>query len=191
MAGVLFIIFVCLVLLLISMAWGILDKDELAAEEFRRKVDAQVKFENKLDKLLRKVTDMEWTFYRKVFNKIKYTDCSHWDVTRVKNPEAPLEPGDIYGIQIGYQLCLNTLKTEDKNGRLSYECTGLEILDGSGKCEVAIIPPKEQLEIYDLFVNYALYRLDLYQQKLDADERKKISEEHQNLIKEANKKFVL
>ena len=76
MAGVLLIIFGCLVLLLISMAWGILDKDELAAEEFRRKVDAQVRFENKLDKLLKKVTDMEWTFYRKVFNKIKYTDIN-------------------------------------------------------------------------------------------------------------------
>ena len=39
MVGVLIIIFGCLVLLLISMAWGILDKDELAAEEYRRKVD--------------------------------------------------------------------------------------------------------------------------------------------------------
>lgn len=191
MAGVLLIIFGFLVLLLISMAWGILDKNELEAEEFRHKVDAQVKFENKLDKFLKNVTDMEWTFYRKVFHKIKYTDCSHWDVTRVKNPEAPLEPGDIYEIKIGYQLCLKTLKIEDKSGRIFYECTGLEILDGSGKCEIAIIPPREQLEIYDLFVNYALYKLDLYQQKLDADERKKISEEHQNLIKEANKKFVL
>jgi hypothetical protein len=191
MAGVLLIIFVCLVLLLISMAWGILDKDELAAEEFRRKVDAQVRFENKLDKLLKKVTNMEWTFYRKVFNKIKYTDCSKWQIKKDSDKNHPLEPGDIYEIQIGYQLCIKTSKTEDKNGRLSYECTGLEILDGSGKCEVAIIPPKEQLEIYDLFVNYALYRLDLYQQKLDADERKKISEEHQNLIKEANNKFIL
>lgn len=186
MVEVLLIIFGCLVLLLINMACNKQNKKEVKC-----KVDAQVKFENKLNKLLKKVTDIEWTFYRKVFNKIKYTNCSDWDITRVKNTEVPLEPGDIYGIKIGYQLYLKTLKIEDKNSRISYECTGLEILDGSNKCEVAIIPPKEQLEIYDLFVKYALYKLDLYQQKLDADERKKISEEHQNLIKEANNKFIL
>ena len=76
-------------------------------------------------------------------------------------------------------------------GFANYECTGVEILEPNGKSDILITPPKEQLELFDLFVNYALYRLDLYQQKLDADEKKKISEEHQNLIKEANKKFVI
>jgi hypothetical protein len=179
MSGVVVALILVFVLYLICCAFGMVNYYE-----------PEVKFENQLNKLLKNVTDMEWTFYRKVFNKIKYTDPKSWEITTVKNPDNPLEPGDIYEIQVGYQLCLKTLKITNNNGTSKYECTALEILSGK-KCEISIIPPKEQMELYDLFVNYAIYKLELYQKKIEEDEKKQISKAHQDLIKEANSKFVI
>lgn len=158
-------LFICLFLLFLYIIISPLVSSPQEVENIH------LKFELKLNRLLKNVTDIEWSLYRKIFHKIKYTLPEFYKVTMVN--------GDIFSVDIN-NLTFNIEKIENK-----YESTGLTIKNNDEVIELN--PPKEQVEIYDLFVNYIIWKLDMYYKEQEENEKRQLSKEHQELVKKALK----
>ena len=138
------------------------------------KYETEARFENKLNKLLKKVTIDEWNFYRKIFFMIQRKNPKFWTT----NYKIKSTGDEIFDVTIDKLL----FSFEKTNGKCM--CTGLNIL-GKKKL-MSMNPPAERFEIYDLFVEYIMWKLYLYNKEQAKEKNKVISKEYQNSVKEAN-----
>lgn len=191
---VLILVAIFLVSLIIVSFCNPLTKEEIKNTE---RIDMECQFSSKLDKLLKNVTHEEQVLYRNIFDTINYTYPDKYNIEK-KNTSLSQ---DIRSIQIR-NIIIYIEKTEKSTGFsvdgsscgrkvAKYECLGLTIIDKTTKESIELNPPKEQFAIYDLLVNYVIYKLECYYNDLQKDEEKKISEKHQNSIKKALKAVKL
>ena len=137
-------------------------------------IDIQVSFSQRFDRLLEKVTNDERKLYQQIISKIEYTHPEKYEIT-YKN-------GDYDSIRIG-KIYIQVQKVETKRNK--YECVGLNIEEKDDV--VTLLPPKEQFELFDLLVEYLLWKLEVYYEQKRKDEEKQISKEHQAAVKKALK----
>lgn len=191
---VLILVAIFLVSLIIVAFCNPLTKEEIRSSE---RIDTECHFSSRLNKLLKNVTQEEQTLYRNIYDTIVYTYPDKYNIEK-KNTSLSQ---DISSVQIK-NIIIYIEKTEKSMGFsfdgsscgrkvAKYECLGLTIIDKTTKESIELNPPKEQFAIYDLFVNYVIYKLECYYNDLQRDEEKKISEEHQNAIKKALKAVKL
>ena len=135
--------------------------------------------EHRFNKALEKVTLDEWNLYKKIWSKIYHKNPKFWNIKENMNSFGEY----IKEIKID-RLCIKMEKVKKK-----YECIGLEIQ--SDNEEISFNPPKEQLEIYDMFCELALHLLEKYYNQLEKDEQKEVSKEHQANVKLALKKWTI
>ena len=153
-------------------------------------INQQIVFEKRFDKLLHNVTTEEWNLYKKIWHKITYTSADYFEVCWVN--------GEIFSVEINNIAVRMEKHEKHKNimwdgtpfGRAVYvyECLGIDIKDNK-KGDISLNPPKEQIELYDLIVNYIIWKLEVYYKQQEENEKKAISNEHQKIVKEALKRI--
>ena len=133
-------------------------------------ITRQIILKRRFEKLLEKTTNEEQDLYRRIFDKIKYTHASAYRVSYIGC--------EISEVKIDW-LNIELVKTTKK-----YDCIRLTIQGLEGR-DVDVYPPVNQFDIYDIFAEFVVYRIYLYQKELEEDRRKEVSAKHQKDIRKA------
>ena len=157
-------------------------------------INTEAHFADKLDKLLKDVTTEEQKLYKRIFDTIVYT---YPDAYKIDNACDSLDIKDVTKVQIK-NICVYINRVMKTTGFCSdgtaygrklskYECVGFDILDPKTNKPINLSIPEEQFPIFDLLVNFIIWKVEIYYDKLLKDEKKKVSEEHQADVREALK----
>ena len=157
-------------------------------------INTEAHFADKLDNLLKDVTTEEQKLYKRIFDTIVYT---YPDNYKIDNAFNSLKVDDVTKVQIK-NICVYITKVTKTTGFCSdgtacgrklskYECAGFEILDPKTNKPLNLSIPEEQFPIFDLLINFIIWKVEIYYDKLLKDEKKKVSEEHQADVREALK----
>lgn len=157
-------------------------------------IDTEVCFANKLKKLLKNVTTEERVLYKRIFDTIVCTFPHNYIIGNAYNS---FNVNDITMVQIK-NICVYVNKvtkpisfctdgTAFGRKLAKYECAGFDILDPKTNKPLNLSIPEEQFPIFDLLVNFIIWKIEIYYDKLLKDEKKKVSEEHQAGIRKALK----
>jgi hypothetical protein len=157
-------------------------------------IDTESRFADKLEKLLKNVTTEEQVLYKRIFDTVVYT---YPDAYKIDNACDSLNINDVTKVQIK-NICVYIDKVTKPTsffadgtvyGRklAKYECVGFDILDPKTNQPINLSIPEEQFPIFDLLVNFIIWKVEIYYDKLLKDEKKKVSEEHQADVREALK----
>lgn len=157
-------------------------------------INTEARFADKLDKLLKKVTTEEQVLYKRIFDTVVYT---YPDAYKIDNAYNSLNINDVTKVQIK-NICVYINKVTKPIsfctdgtalGRklAKYECVGFDILDPKTNKPLNLNIPEEQFPIFDLLVNFIIWKVEIYYDKLLKDEKKKVSEEHQADVRKALK----
>jgi len=149
-------------IILIALLGGIIIASSVSSYK-----EYKLSYEERMLKYGRRLVDLtaclsldEYFLYSKIFDKIKTSDPKTWKCSKFNN-------GTFSSIKID-NITLDLLKIN------KYECSSIIVSDK--KNNIRLYPDKEQFEIFDLFGEIALYRLEnLYEEyrKKDLDYRKK------------------
>lgn len=132
----------------------------------------KTKLEDRFEKEIQKVTKEEQKLYRKVFNKIEWSEPRFWD----KGWQ-----GVSTEINMGNLKIHARLNNDDK-----YTCWGITVVNNK-KDFVIIYAPEKQQKLFNIFSEYAIWKWNAYQKELDEEKEKTLSKEHQESVKKANK----
>lgn len=157
-------------------------------------INTEAHFADKLDKLLKDVTTEEQVLYKRIFDTVVYT---YPDAYKIDNACDSLSIKDVTKVQIK-NICVYVNRVTKTTGFCSdgtaygrklskYECVGFDILDPKTNKPLNLSIPEEQFPIFDLLVNFIIWKVEIYYDKLLKDEKKKVSEEHQADVREALK----
>lgn len=157
-------------------------------------IDTESRFADKLEKLLKNVTREEQVLYKRIFDTVVYT-CP--DAYKIDNAYDSLDINDVSKVQIK-NICVYIDKVTRPTSFLAdgtaygrklskYECVGFDILDPKTNSPINLNIPEEQFPIFDLLVNFIIWKVEIYYDKLLKDEKKKVSEEHQADVRAALK----
>ena len=157
-------------------------------------INTEAHFADRLDKLLKDVTAEEQKLYKRIFDTVVY---AYPDAYKIDNAYDSLNINDVSKVQIK-NICVYINKVTKTTGFCSdgtafgrklskYECAGFEILDPKTNKPLNLSIPEEQFPIFDLLINFIIWKVEIYYDKLLKDEKKKVSEEHQADVREALK----
>lgn len=159
-------------------------------------IDTEACFTNKLEKLLKNVTTEEQVLYKRIFDTIVYTFPDNYIIVTGDTYDS-FNVNDITMVQIK-NICVYINKvtkpisfctdgTAFDRKLAKYECVGFDILDPKTNKPLNLNIPEEQFPIFDLLVNFIIWKIEIYYDKLLKDEKKKESEEHQAGVRKALK----
>ena len=192
MTFLVFLLLITIIGLCLLSAW-IKDSNQDDGSDYSY-IDTEARFTDKLDKLLKKVTTEEQVLYKRIFDTVVYTYPDNYIIGNAYNS---FNVNDVTMVQIkNIRVYIN--KVTKSTGFLAdgtaygrklakYECAGFEILDPKTKKPLNLSIPEEQFPIFDLLVNFIIWKVEIYYDKLLKDENKKVSEEHQADVREALK----
>lgn len=155
----------------------------LCKTDYDKNIDIEVIFFKKFDKLLRKTTIEEKKLYSKIMDKITFSYPENWIVDKYTSDNSYFSI-KINNIDIKINKSVkNSIFTSNTK---DYECNCIIIFDKNNNGTV-LTPPKERFEIYDLFVEYAIWKFEKYEEKQRKEEEKQVSEEHQKTVEKVLK----
>ena len=149
----------------------------LCKTDYDKNIDTEVIFFKKFDKLLRKTTIEEKKLYSKIMDKITFSYPENWIVDKYTSDNS------YFSIKINNIDIKNSVFTSNTK---DYECNCIIIFDKNNNGTV-LTPPKERFEIYDLFVEYAIWKFEKYEEKQRKEEEKQVSKEHQKTVEKVLK----
>ena len=155
-----------------------------SVKDIRYKISQEERFHNRFEKLIKCVSNDEQILYRKIFDIIYYSVPKYYIVSK-SNDNYSID--GISFVQIkNIVIYMNEVVKHNSyfsdgtpygSGIIEYECSGLTILNRKNKNSIELSPPKEQFPIYDLFVDYVLWKLSCYyDEELKAEEKKELNE---------------
>lgn len=132
----------------------------------------KTKLEDRFEKEIQKVTKEEQKLYRKVFNKIEWSEPRFWDK-------------GWHGVST--EIEMKNLKVHARlNNNDEYTCWGITVMNNK-KDFITIYTPEGQQKLFNIFSDYAVWKWDMYKKEVEEETEKEAIKEHRNNIKKANK----
>ena len=153
--------------------------------------EAMQKFTNKIDKLLKRVTDEEKCLYSKIWKKVYYGNVKNWKTYTFEDDQ--IFAIELSNIQIrfkrqqagGWWMSNEQLYVPIQE---HYECRCIFVFEDVKNTEsyIKLAPNAERKNIYDLIAECAVWKIEQYRKYCKCEENKKISDDYQQNIKKAN-----